>query len=64
MASQMTRDEAREELRAKAEGYLCDSIGAACEWLGSDEAVGLVEAAGLGGLSPARLLRELTGVSA
>jgi hypothetical protein len=64
MTTNETTDRAREELRRTVEGCLTDGIGAACEWLASDEARELTGAAGLDHLSPARLLRELTGVSA
>jgi len=59
-----TQEQAREQLRRTAEGYMTDSIGAALEWLDSDDAAELIEAAGLAHLGTRRLLTELTGVSA
>ena len=56
--------EAREELRKTLEGYMTDSIGAALEYLRSEDAAEQIEEAGMAGQSAASILRELTGVSA
>jgi hypothetical protein len=64
MTTDRTQAEAREELRRRAEGAMADSIGAALDYLAGDDAADLIEAAGLGHLSPRRLLAELTGVTA
>lgn len=59
----MTAAEAREELRRSAEGALTDNIGAALDYLDSEDAEPLIEEAGLAHLSARRLLEELTGVT-
>ncbi len=58
-----TTTEAREELRKICEGYMTDSLGAAREYLESDDAAELLTAAGLDGMDARRVLKELTGVS-
>lgn len=56
-------DEAREELRVRAEGAMADSIGVALEYLDSEDAAELIERAELAHLSTRALLKELTGVT-
>lgn len=60
----MSENEAREELRRRVEGAMADSIGAALEYIDSEDAVELLEAAGMDHLGSRRVLAELTGVSA
>jgi hypothetical protein len=62
MATRTTEQaEAREELRRRTEGAAALSFGEALDYLDSEDAAGLIEAAGLAHLGSRALLEELTG---